>query len=329
MGDEQPSSAVADCNFDPNEHLKIVVNPDGTLTRLHDFPTTAANDESPNSAVFTKDVPLSSTKNTWLRIFQPKQLPPSTPKLPLIIYYHGGGFIIGSPDLAIFHNFCSNMSTQLPAVVVSVAYRLAPEHRLPAAYEDAVEAIHWLKNESQAAVADHDLSRCFLMGDSAGSNIAYHAGLRATAVTNEIEPVKIAGVILHQPFFGGLERTGSELRLVNDQILPLSSNDLMWELSLPVGSNRDHWYCNPMMVDESTEEGRGVGLLGRCLVTGSDGDPVIDRQRMFVRMLEEKGVDVVGRFREDGCHGREVFDPNDARALFMVISDFISSSYVS
>ncbi|XP_042514035.1 3-O-acetylpapaveroxine carboxylesterase CXE2-like isoform X2 [Macadamia integrifolia] len=313
---------MAECNVDPYEFWQIEVNPDGTLTRHRHFPT--IDEEPPDSAVFTKDVPLSSTKNTWLRIYRPKQLPPSTPKLPVIIYYHGGGFVFVSASCSIVHNFCSNMSAQLPAVVVSVEYRLAPEHRLPAAYEDAVEAIHWLKNENQlqAAVADHDLSRCFLMGDSAGGNIAYHAGLRAT----KTEPLKIVGVILHEPFFGGLERTGSELRLVNDQVLPLSGTDLCWELSLPLGSNRDHWYCNPTMVDENTEEGRGVGLFGRCLVTGWEGDPLIDRQRILVKMLEGKGVDVVARFRERGSHGREAFDPDEAQVLFTVISDFVVSS---
>ena len=49
---------------------------------------------------------------------------------------------------------------------------------------------------------------------------------------------------LHHPFFGGSERTGSELKMMKDPILPLSGSDHLWELSLPVGADRDHEYCN-------------------------------------------------------------------------------------
>ncbi|EXB80093.1 Carboxylesterase 1 [Morus notabilis] len=62
-------------------------------------------------------------------------------KLPLIVYYHGGGFIFLITASSINHDFCSKMAANLTAAVVSVDYRLAPMHRLPAAYDDAVEAL--------------------------------------------------------------------------------------------------------------------------------------------------------------------------------------------
>ena len=63
------------------------------------------------------------------------------------------------------------------------------------------------------------------MGGSAGGNIAYHAGLRAATEIDKLEPLVIRGLILHQPYFGGSQRTQSELR-DNDPILPLSVCDL-------------------------------------------------------------------------------------------------------
>ena len=78
-----------------------------------------------------------------------------------------------------------------------------------------------------------------------GGNIAYHVGLRASTAVGDFEPLKIKGLILHHPFFGGSKRTESKLRLLNTPVLPLCNTDLMWKLALPIGVDRDHEYCNP------------------------------------------------------------------------------------
>ncbi|XP_056169364.1 probable carboxylesterase 120 [Syzygium oleosum] len=120
-------------------YLKIVLNPDGTVTRGLDDPTTpAVPDPDHPFAVRTKAVPLNPTHNTWARIYVPPSSPTPDQKLPLIVYYHGGGFVLMSPSSAINHNFCSLMAASLSAVFVSPGYCLAPEHRLPVAYDDAV-----------------------------------------------------------------------------------------------------------------------------------------------------------------------------------------------
>ncbi|KAL9409569.1 hypothetical protein AB3S75_047891 [Citrus x aurantiifolia] len=208
--------------IDPYKHLQIVVNPDGTITRSLISPSTEATPDPVNddAVVLSKDVTVNQSKNTWVRIFVRRQAldSPSSTKLPLIVDFHGGGFIFFSAASSLSHEFCSNVAVELPAIVVSVDYRLAPEHRLPAAYDDAMDALQWIKNTQDdwlMKLADFD--NCFFMGSSAGGNIAYHAGLRATAQVNNLLPLKIKGLLLLFPFFGAIKRTASELRLVNDR----------------------------------------------------------------------------------------------------------------
>ncbi|KAF6176164.1 hypothetical protein GIB67_023455 [Kingdonia uniflora] len=266
-------------SIDPYEKLKIVYySENDSLTRLFPIPCTNATcDDNPGQEhVLTKDIPLEKTS---LRLFLPVKPPLNGKLLPLVIYLHGGGFILCSAENTVFHDFCVLMATTLPAVIVSVDYRLAPENRLPAAYDDAVEAIKWVQNQA----LDVD---------------------------------------------GGHKWTESEVRLVNNETLPLSVCDLMWDLSLPRGVDRDHEYCNPV-VNGDARKGEKIGLLGRCFVSVRGRDILMDHQIEFVRMLEGRGVSVVCWFDEIGYHGIELFDRNKAEALIVVLKDFVSSSRVT
>ncbi|XVF50736.1 hypothetical protein PTKIN_Ptkin04bG0126900 [Pterospermum kingtungense] len=162
-------------------------------------------------------------------------MPTGAKKLPLIAYYLPRGFINCSAASTIFHVFCSKMALELQAIIVSVDYRLAPENQLPEAYDDAMEALHWIKTTQEEWLKQYaDFATCFLMRLSSGGNIVYHTGLRAADDPNQL---KIRGLILHQPFFGGSQKVESNLRFVNDPILPPGVSDLLWGLALPIGAN--------------------------------------------------------------------------------------------
>lgn len=313
--------------MDPYEFLKLTKNPDGSLTRNLTFPLVPPRSGDGDIPTLSRDVTLNEEKKTWIRLHRPNTPPPAA-KLPLVVHFHGGGFVMFSAATAPFDEFCARASAYVPAVVASVDYRLAPEHRLPAAFDDARDALEWLRDN---AVADEwlrdyaDLGRCFLDGSSAGGNIAYRAAAMATR-RSDLGPLAIAGLMLNVPYFGGSGRTDSELRLIDDRVVPLPASDLLWDLALPVGSNRDHEYCNPMgSVGDSDRE--WIGLLPRCLVRGYGGDPLVDRQKEFVKMLERFGVEVVSRFSEDGFHAVELFDPVKAQQMMNDVKDFILGSH--
>ncbi|KAL0792254.1 hypothetical protein Bca101_063631 [Brassica carinata] len=315
--------------FDPYAHIGIVKNPDGSITRDPTrFPyASAAPDPSPQNAVVSKDITVNHSNSTWMRLYVPtSKLNDSVSKLPLVVYYHGGGFVICSVDFKPFHDFCNLMARELNAVVASPSYRLAPEHRLPAAYDDGADALTFIGNSGDEWITSHaDLSRTFLAGTSAGGNLAYNAGLRSSAVAGDLTPLRIRGLILHHPFYGGEERCESEIRHADDRVFPPSAGDVCWELCLPVGANRDHVYSNPT-VGDGPEQMEMIGRLGwKVMMSGGGVDPMIDRQRDVAKLMKEKGVDVVERFTDGDVHGAELGDPAKSMTLFASIRSLIYS----
>src|SRR5262245_32577860 len=89
-------------------------------------------------------------------------------RLPALVYFHGGGWVMGSLDA--YEGLCRSLANAAGAVVVSVDYRLAPEHRYPAAVEDAYAATRWVHEQGRSLGVDP--TRLAVGGDSAGGNLA-------------------------------------------------------------------------------------------------------------------------------------------------------------
>ena len=109
-----------------------------------------------------------------LRLYRPLGTMPDQ-TLPALVYYHGGGWVIG--DLDTHDTLCRELANHSGCAVVSVDYRLAPEHRFPAAVDDAIAAARWVHRE--AAALKIDPARIAVGGDSAGGNLAAVVALDA------------------------------------------------------------------------------------------------------------------------------------------------------
>ncbi|KAK7343641.1 hypothetical protein VNO77_12547 [Canavalia gladiata] len=316
--------AYSSTTIDPYQAIGIIYNANGTLTRLYPpAQTPPSPDPTLPTPVLSKDLIIKKWKNTWARIYIPHKVKVSpNSKIPLIVFYHGGGFIFDSPSSTYFHDFCVRLVIYTRSVVVSVNYRLAPEHRLPAAYKDSVEALRWIKASNDPWLTRYaDYSRCFLMGESAGGNIAYFVGLRAAAIADQMKPLKIKGLVLIQPFFGGIKRTPTEVRIGQNATLPLPISDLMWDLSLPIGVGRDYKYSKPTLQGKDKVLHRIRELGWTIAVFGCEGDTLVDREKELVEMLKDKRVHTVGQFYPGGRHGIFAGDPSMSIKVFdLVIS---------
>lgn len=251
---------------------------------------------SPELGVISKDVVFDKLTNIWARVYVPKC---QGGKLPLLVYFHGGGFCVGSASWSCYHDFLAKLTAKTNCLIVSVNYRLAPENPLPAAYDDGFKALLWLKHEAVFGTSDQlwwsrycDFSSIFLGGDSAGANIAHNVATRLCSnnafEATALKPIGIKGTILIQPFFGGEGRTNSEKYTVQPprSALSLRASDTYWRLSLPSGANRDHPWCNFMSKGSiKFEELR----LWPSLICISEMDILRDRNLEFCNALASAG----------------------------------------
>ncbi|KAK7384719.1 hypothetical protein VNO78_30420 [Psophocarpus tetragonolobus] len=296
----------------------LQVYSDGSVKRF-DPEIVQASLESSNGYK-SKDVIIDSSKPITGRIFLP-EFPTSSKKLPLLVYFHGGGFCIGSTTWLGYHNFLGDFSVRSQSIILSVDYRLAPEHRLPIAYEDCYTSLEWLSDQvySESLFQDANITRVFLSGDSAGGNIAHHVAMKA--IQNDECPLKIKGLMLIHPYFGSEKRTKKEMD--DESVGDVVMNDMFWRLSIPEGLNRDYFGCNVEKMDLSTSVWSKFPAI-EVYVAGEDF--LKERGVMYVEFLKKKGVKEVEIVEaKEESHVFHVYYPksNATRVLQTQMSRFI------
>ncbi|KAM0951954.1 putative carboxylesterase [Dioscorea sansibarensis] len=315
MSTPPPPHVIEDCSsFRLFSDGSVVRNPDPFFyPAIHD------------SSIEWTDLPFGPPHfSLHLRLYRPKTLISS--KLPVLFYFHGGGFCLGSRTWSNFHDCGLRLSSSLSAIIVSPDYRLAPEHRLPAAIHDAISALEWLDPSdpphpwlSQSA----DLSRVFVSGESAGANLVHHLALHCSR--SDPGRTRFKRFILLMPFFSGVDRTGSEATCSSDAFLTLERADQFWRLALPRGATRDDPMGNPFGPGGPE---LGAMELGPMMVVVGERDMLRDRGVEYAERLKEMGkkVELVElKGKEHGFFAMNSWS-DDAGDLVRLIGRFIEDN---
>ncbi len=233
-------------------------------------------------------------------------------RLPALVYYHGGGWSLGS--LATYNSLCRALAREAGVVVVSVDYRLAPEHPFPAAVEDAQVALGWAFRNPDALGAD--LTRLAVGGDSAGGNLATVAALRAR---KEGLPVAFQALFCPSTDLTRTDRP-SYRQYGEGHWLTTRAVEAFRGFYLP---NPDDWArpeVSPLLAADED-----LRLLPPALVMTAGCDPLRDEGHEYAERLRGLGVPVEYRLEPELIHaGLNLFNsalyPDASRRAEPVVS---------
>ncbi len=235
-------------------------------------------------AVVTRTIPGPAGPMP-VRLYKPHESPPPR---PLIVYYHGGGWVVGGLDT---HDAtCRHLAHETRAAVLAIDYRLAPEHRFPAAVEDAVAAFEWAVRE--AASLDCDSSRIAVAGDSAGGNLA---AVVAQLTTRAGGPRPVVQLLIYPV---------TDLSTKHPSYRLFSQGFFLTEAEMD-------WYRNHYLADEeAARDPRASPLLAPDLsglpptiVATAGFDVLRDEGEAYARRLQDAGVRVELRRTAGQIHG--------------------------
>ncbi|KAB2625367.1 2-hydroxyisoflavanone dehydratase-like [Pyrus ussuriensis x Pyrus communis] len=283
--------------------------------------------DDPETGVSSKDITISQDPLIKARVFLPKLDEPHQ-KLPVLIYYHGGGFCVESAFSSDHHRYLDGLVSQAKVVAVSVEYRMAPEHCLPAAYEDGWAALQWVASHFAENVIDDEpwltnhgnserfflggdnFDRLYIGGDSARGIIGHNLVMRA-GVERLCGGVKILGAYLGNPFFWSSKPIGSEPKGEDFEKNPIRK---FWDFVYPSAPGG---IDNPMVNPGGDGAPSLAGLTcSRLLVCVAGKDKLRDRGE--VELFEVEG--------EDHCfHFQPEIDPDseNVKKVFKRLVSFL------
>lgn len=304
----------------------IKVYKDGRVERLHGTDTVPPSLD-PDTGVQSNDVVISPETGLSARLYVPPAAKTSNQSLPLLVYFHGGGFLIETAASPAYQNYLNALAAKANVVVLSVDYRLAPEHPVPAAYDDSWSAFKWIASPDSEESLPSSLSdrrRVYLAGDSLGANIAHYVALKF-GVEKGLGGVgvELKGIVLVHPYFWGETPISSEAD--GGGIGPFVK--ALWLFACPGSSGLDDPLINP-------EKDPNLGKLGcgRVLVCVAEKDGLKHRGVYYGDVLRKSGwggaVEVVETKGEE--HVFHLMNPgsDNAAELMSTICGFFNKQDV-
>ncbi|XP_030538303.1 probable carboxylesterase 12 [Rhodamnia argentea] len=264
------------------------------------------------TGVQSKDVVISSDSAVSARLYIPKAAICSLRKLPILVYYHGGGFIVQTAWSPAYHNYLNALVAEANVIAVSINYRKAPEAPLPAAYDDSWTALKWVASHSAGNGPEEwlnshaNLKKVFLAGDSAGANIINNMGIRFGE--EKLSGIEVPGVMMVHPYFWGNEPLPSE----TTDPMKRSFAVMFWHAASPATTGCDDPLINPAM------DPRLSGLSWKkVLVCVAGKDMLRHRGWYYKEILSKSGWSgVVEEMESPGeDHDFHLFNPNCDNAV--------------
>jgi acetyl esterase len=222
-----------------------------------------------------------------LRLYRARAATDNAPQ-PCIVYFHGGGWLFG--DLDTHDNLCRHLALAADCTVISVDYRLAPEHKFPAAFDDAYAATKWVSGN--AATLGIDRTKLVVAGDSAGGNLATAVALMARQ--NGGDP-KLAYQLLIYPVVD-MDFAHDSFKRVGEGY-SLTEKSMIWfrEHYLRSPADRDDWRASPLRAKD-------LSKLPPAFVITAGADPLCDEGEAYARALEKHNVRVIHRHYPGQMH---------------------------
>ncbi len=208
-----------------------------------------------------------------IRVYAPESAGP----LPIFVYFHGGGFIMGDPD--IVDAPLRVLANSVPALVISVDYRLAPEYKFPTAVEDCYAALKWAYKNARALGADP--ARIAVGGDSAGGNLAAVTSLLA----RDREGPPLCAQVLLYPVTDQLNDYPSKHVFAAGYFISAADIARLKSYYFRTEEDRAHIYASPMLAKD-------LGRLPDALVVTAGYDPLHDEGEAYAKRLGEAGVKI-------------------------------------
>jgi len=210
--------------------------------------------------------------------------------LPVLVYFHGGGWVIG--DLESHDGICREMAHRSRFMVIAVDYRLAPEHKFPAAVDDAFAAVKWIsRNAGQLGI---DASRLSIGGDSAGGTLAVVVAMMA----KEIGAPVIKSQVLVYPVTDLTMSKPSHQRLAKQAPIPQATLKWFYECYLANEQQRTDWKASPLLAEPERFKG-----LPPTLILTAGYDPLGDEGLALGEAMQAAGTKVENARFEGQIHG--------------------------
>lgn len=226
-----------------------------------------------------------------VRLYWPEGAGPGS-RLPVIVYAHGGGWTVG--DIETHDEIMREICARAGMVMCSVDYRLAPEHKFPAAVDDCCAAIRWLIENADDVGIDPD--RIGVAGESAGGNIAASVAM----VVRDDDTLKLAGQFLHYP------ATCLVVDFTTPSRIDLGSDGDFYPSRAQINAVSEHYTAthedrlNPVASPLLAEDLSGIAT---AVIATAGFDPLRDEARMYAERLRGFGVEVTYKCFETTIHG--------------------------